>query len=183
VLLSACGGDSPPARSGPQAPAERGDRRPPLPAGWRRVVNAQAGFSLGLPPGWSARGTRGTTLIRSADRVLAVAVSADRSEDGMSAPLPAYARRTIETLPGYVRLRHGRVAPVRRLRYSAVRVSATGTFRRTGVRQAISLIALRRPRQVTYTLAFFRNRGAPAGVYAAAIREMVATFRAQPPQY
>ncbi|HVE67811.1 MAG TPA: hypothetical protein VNB64_04445, partial [Solirubrobacteraceae bacterium] len=73
--LGACGDESP---SEPPPPEERADRTGSLPAGWTRVVNRRAGFSLGIPPGWTARGARGATLVRSGDRLLAVSIAADR---------------------------------------------------------------------------------------------------------
>jgi hypothetical protein len=67
------------------------------------------------------------------------------------------------------------------LRYAAERLSASGHFRRTGVRQAIELVALRRPEQVTYSLFFFRSAAVPAARYAAVERMLLQSFRAQAP--
>lgn len=176
--LGACGDESPPA---PPAPEERADRRGPLPAGWTRVVNRDAGFSLGIPPGWTARGGRGATLVRSGDRLLAVSITADRSPEGRDLPPEVYARRTVRGLDGYRDLRIGRPRPLRLGRYPGGVVDATGTFARTRVRQAIRAIALRRRGQVTFALLFFRTARAPARVYAPALAGMVRTFRAGPP--
>src|SRR6266516_3798805 len=79
--VAGCGGSSSRPSSG-TAPRETSDRRPPLPPGWRRVVNPTAGFSVGIPPGWTARGGHGATLVRSRDRALAVSIAADRSQQG-----------------------------------------------------------------------------------------------------
>jgi len=177
--LGACGEDDPAAP--PTVVEERADRRGPLPAGWKRVVNRRAGFSLGIPPGWTARGARGATVVRSGDRLLAASIAADRSEDGRELAPASYARRTARGLQGYRRLRVSRPRPARGSRYRGATVTATGTFARTRVRQAIRVTALRRRGQVTYTLIFFRTARSPARVYAAAIRGMVRTFRAMPP--
>ncbi|MDX6650405.1 MAG: hypothetical protein QOJ97_2356 [Solirubrobacteraceae bacterium] len=177
--LGACGGSEEPQRTVAQ---ERADRRAPLPPGWRLVVNPRAGFTVGIPPGWTAQGARGATLVRSGDRLLAISIGADRSPDGRNLPPASYARRTATQLPGYRRLRVGRPRALRGARYPGAEVSATGTFARTRVRQAIQVLALRRDRQVTYSLLVFRTASAPASLYRAAIAGMIRTFRARPPQ-
>jgi hypothetical protein len=146
-------------------------------------VNRRAGFSVGLPPGWVARGTGGSTLVRSGDRRLAISISADRSIDGRRLAPGAYARRTLRGLVGYGRLRVGRPRPVPGARYPAASVSARGTFRPRRLRQAIRAVAMRRRRQVTYALMFFRSASAPAGLYAPAVAGMIRSFRAQPPEF
>ena len=177
---AACGDeDSPPE---PAAPAERADPRGRLPAGWRRVVNARAGFSLGIPPGWTARGATGTTLVRSGDRLLAVSITADRSPEGRELPPDVYVRRTARGLTGYTDLKVGRPAPLRGARYPGATLAATGTFARTKVRQVIRVTALRRRGQVTFALIFFRTARAPGALYAPAVVGMLRTFRAAPPQ-
>nr|MDQ6915975.1 hypothetical protein [Actinomycetota bacterium] len=66
------------------APQERADRRPALPPAWQRVVNPRGGFSVGVPPGWTVRGGPGATVVRSADRALAVSIAADRGDQGQA---------------------------------------------------------------------------------------------------
>ncbi len=173
-----CGDDEPAPVS--TTPQERADRRGPLPRGWTRVVNRRAGFSLGIPPGWKARGARGATLVRSGDRLLAVSIAADRSADGRDLPADVYVRRTANSLEGYRALRVGRPQPLRGARYPGSTVSARGVFARTSLRQAIRVTALRRRGRVTFTLIFFRTARAPAARYRAATRGMVRTFRAGP---
>lgn len=181
-LLAGCGGGGQGAAP-PDPPAEHADARPKLPAAWKRLVNQEAGFSLGLPPGWTGRGARGTTLVRSADRALAIAITADRSDDGQTAPLPLYARHTLLALPGYSGLHVGAVRSQAGTKYPAVTVRATGRYTATKVRQAIQLIALRRDHAVTFTMAVFRNASAPERTYAPALRIMLRTFRGQPPAF
>jgi hypothetical protein len=144
------------------------------------VVNARAGFNVGIPPGWTARGGRGTTVVRSGDRAMAVSITADRSPDGRTLSAAAYARHLVRALPGYRDVRIRGTAPARGARYPGASVTATGTFARGRIRQAIRVVALRRPGQVTYSLAFFRTARAPARTYAPAVSEMLRTFRAQP---
>jgi hypothetical protein len=161
--------------------AESADPPAPLLRGWSRLVNDAAGFSLSLPPGWTSRGSTGaSTLLRSRDRALAVAVSADRSRDGAGDPPTAYVDRTVRSLPGYRGLRAGRAVTVPGLRYPAAKVTAIGTFTRTRVRQAITLYALHRPGLVTYTLAVFRSAAIPAARYAPYLQVMLRSFRGRP---
>ena len=93
----------------PVAPA---GPQPPLPEGWRRVRDADGGFSVGLPPGWSARDSEGTLVLRSRDRTLAIALGADRSAPGRVVAPTTYAREAIAGLRGYRSLRS---TPPRRL--------------------------------------------------------------------
>lgn len=181
VAVAAGCGDG--KRAASTAPEEKADAPAKLPAGWTRVVNKRAGFTIGLPPGWIARGSRGTTLVRSFDGAVAAGISADRSDVALTQPLPAYARATFAGLRGYGRLVPGRPVPVKGAQYPTLRVSASGTFARTKVPQAITLYAIRRPGQVTYSLLFFRNAKSPAAVYTPAIAGMVRTLRATPPEF
>jgi hypothetical protein len=174
-----CGNDDDGPRQVTQ-PEERADARGPLPKGWKRVVNRRAGFSVGIPPGWKARGARGATLVRSGDRLLAVSIVADRSPEGQTLPPVAYARRTARSLAGYRGLRTGPATRVRGARYPGGTATARGTFVRTRVRQVIRVVALQRRGQVTYTLLFFRAARSPGALYRPAIEGMLRTFRAQP---
>jgi hypothetical protein len=182
LLLAAgaagCGGSS---SSGDSSPKEATDPpAAPLP-GWTRLINDTAGFSLSLPPGWTTRrSSAGSTLIRSTDRALALAVSADRSNDGAADAPTTYVDRTVRHFNGYRNLRFGRAVLVPGLRYPAARLMATGTFARTRVRQAITLYALHRRGIVTYTLAVFRSAAIPASRYAPYVQAVLRSFRARP---
>jgi hypothetical protein len=178
---AACGGSSS-SRGGAPTP-ESADPPAAAPPGWSRVVNGTAGFSMSLPPGWTARGSgNGSTLVRSHDGALAVAVSADRSNDGTRDTPTTYLRRTLHSLSGYRNLRAGRSAGARGLRYPAAQVEATGTFARTRVRQAITLYALHRPGRVTYTVSVFRSAATRAARYAPFVGGVLRSFRARPPR-
>jgi hypothetical protein len=176
-----CGGSSSSSPGKTTTAAESADPPAALLRGWTRLVNDTAGFSLSLPPGWTSRGsTGGSTLLRSRDRALAVAVSADRSHDGAADPPTTYLDRTVRNLSGYRGLRAGHAATMRGLHYPAARVTAIGTFTRTRVRQAITLYALHRAGRVTYTLAVFRSAAIPAARYAPYLQVMLRSFRARP---
>jgi hypothetical protein len=176
-----CGGSDTPKPAEPPRRAETDDRPARLPTGWTRLVNRHAGFSVGIPPGWKARGARGATLVRSGDRLLAVSITADRSSDGRDLRPANYAERLVMALPGYRKRKVGRPVSVREAHYPGASVAASGTFRRTRVRQAIRAVALQRRGRVTYALVFFRTARSPAALYRPAITGMIRTFRARAP--
>ena len=174
-----CGGShAPPDR----APVERSDKRAALPKGWTRVVNRRAGFNLGIPPGWKARGGPGSTIVRSRDRALAISVTADRGADGRNLKVTSYARRSVRALRGYRDLQVGTISPLVGTRYPAAAVKAEGTFKKTGLRQAIILFVLQKRRAATFTMLFFRSARVPRDRYAAVISAIVRTLRAQAPR-
>ena len=121
--------------------------------------------------------------MRSADGALAIAIQGDRSDQARAQPLASYVRDALLGLRdnGYADVRVGSPRVQRGLRYAAQAISASGRLRRTGVRQAIELVALRRPNQVTYTLFVFRSAAVPAARYAATLAAMLRSFRARAP--
>jgi hypothetical protein len=121
--------------------------------------------------------------VRSRDGALALSVAADRSGDGQDDLPDEYLRRTATHLAGYRALRVEAVRRLARLRYPAAALTASGVFTRTGVRQQILIYALRRPGQVTYSVAAFRSAGVPASRYAALLDAIVRSFRARPPEF
>jgi hypothetical protein len=183
ALAAGCGNDSVQTSSAPKTPAETRDTPPKLPSGWRRVVNLRAGFSVGIPPGWSARGAAGSTLVRSRDRALALTVTADRSEDGREADPKQYAARLVPQFPRYRNLQVGLAKPVKRTRYPTAGVSASGVYGPTGVRQAILVFAISRPHRVMYTISVFRSASTRASRYDKLLETLVRSFSASPPQY
>lgn len=165
-------------RSVPVAPP---GPRPPLPAGWRRVRDARGGFTVGVPPGWSSRRSDGTLVLSSRDRTLAIAVGADRSTPGKVAPPRRYAEEAIGSLRGYRDLRATSARPLRAARYPGARATATGTYAATGVRQAITLVAVQRRGVGTFTLLAFRSARAPEGPASRVVRAVVGTLHAERP--
>ena len=176
AFAAGCGGSGG-QKTAASAPARGAtvDRRPPLPRG-----NLRSGFNLAIPPGWTARGVRGATLVRSRDRGLAVSIAADYGQEGETLAPGRYAAATLRALRGYRRLRLGSARPVRGTRFAAASVTATGVYAPTGVGQALRAIALQRRGVVTFSLLVFRNVRVAERVYRRALDEMVRTFRAQP---
>ena len=113
----------------PLPPAvETADPLPKLPQRWSRHANPELGFVIGVPPGWSADDRRRSSLFRSPDRLVAVSVSADRTEGGLSLPIEEFAERVTKALPDLKRLRAERPRPFR-ARYDAAAVTATARSR------------------------------------------------------
>ena len=166
----------------PDPATERSDRPAKPPPGWHTVANRRAGFTLSVPPGWVTRTRRSATLIRSNDRLVAVTVAADRSEDGRTTRPRQYARRTFRALPGFRKLRS---TPARRVRgspYRSARVDGGGTLAKRRQRQRITVAAYKRPRRATYTIVAFSARVGGVPVYAGPLRTILASLRAQRPR-
>jgi hypothetical protein len=179
ALVAGCGDKTSPRTD---TPRERSDKRARLPDDWRRVVNKRAGFNLGIPPGWKARGGPGSTIVRSRDKSLAVSITADRSVQGRTLKPTIYARRTIRGLEGYRDLKIGDVTRVVDTRYPAAAVKAEGVFERTSLKQALILFALQKKRTGTFTMLVIRSARVPRDRYAAVISTMVRTLRSQAPR-
>jgi hypothetical protein len=152
---------------------------PKLPPGWRRVVNHSEGFAFGLPPGWQAQETHsGTTLLRTADRRIAVSISADRTDQALSQPLGAYATGAAKSLGGLRRIKLRATSPFSH-RYAAVQVRADGVGAR-GVHEKALLVALRRDHLASFVVASLRRAGVPNALYAAQVKRIVKTLRSRP---
>jgi hypothetical protein len=183
AVAAGCGSGTGGSATAPAPPTPAPTANPPrtaLPLGWKRVVNPGAGFSVGLPPGWSARAAAGTTVLRSADRGLAVSVASDRSAAGREGPPRDYALRALEGLTGYRDLRIQTAAPLPGARYPAAAAAAAGTYAATGVRQRILVQALWLRGRAMYTLIAFSSARAPRGRYRSVLAQLVATFHAEP---
>jgi hypothetical protein len=178
-----CGDDDEPARTGPDPAGERAHRPSKPPPGWRTVRNARAGFTLPVPPTWSARKRGPATLIRSDDQLVSVTVAADRTGDGRRLPARRFARLTIESLPGFKgKLARGTRA-IRDTPYDAARADGRGRVQTSRVPQRITIAAFRRPGRVTYTVSVFRNARVRPRFNEPVIRRMLRGFRAQPPDF
>jgi hypothetical protein len=183
ALTAGCGNESVPKPAAPKAPAESRDAPPKLPRGWRRVVNLRAGFSVGIPPGWTARGETGGTLVRSSDHALTIDIASDRSDGGRESGPREYVARLVPTFPRFHKLQVGAARPVRRMRYPTATVTASGVYSPTGVRQAILVFAISRPHRVMYTISVFRAASTRASRYKQLLEALVRSFSAAPARY
>jgi len=164
--------DVPVAPAGPQ---------PLLPAGWRRVRDANGGFTVGLPPRWTARRNRGTLVLRSHDKTIAIAVGADRSGPGRVAAPRVYAREAMDSLPGYRDLRASDARRLDGAPYPAAQATATGTFSQTGIPQSITLVALQRRGEATFTLLAFSSASATQDPARRVVDRVVGTLHSEQP--
>jgi hypothetical protein len=161
-------------------PAETADPLPDLPRKWSRHVNRRAGFAIGLPPRWSDRDRRRSSLLRSPDHLAAVTISADRTDGGLALPLDEFATRVADALKGFRRLETDRPRPFR-ARYDAVAVTGTGSSR-GGVPQRILIVVQRRAGVATYTAVVAANAKRAAGRHRKEIGRMLRSLRGRPPR-
>ena len=175
LLAAGCGGgdDTKTEKEHADAPA-----RPP--SGWKTVRNRAAGFTLSVPKSWTARVKSAATVIRSKDKLLVITVAADRGDEAQELSAGDYAKRTLEALPDF----EGSVLPgahrVRGSPYRSARVDGAGSLKTSKRVQRITVVAYKRPDQVTYALVAFSNRKVPASFFEARLRRTLRSFRAQP---
>ena len=179
LLASGCS-DEEGVRPERKPPQERADPPAKPPPGWRTVRNARAGFTIAVPPRWTASSRRGRTTVRSDDRLVAVSISADRTARGRQLSPAQYARRTIRTVPKFAGTVGRRVSRVPGSRYDSATLTATGTVSPSNLSQRISVVIFQRPGTVSYGLLVFRNAGVQPRFNDRAIATMLRTFRAQP---
>ena len=182
LALGACGSGGGTGTTTPalKAAPERAEHPARLPPGWKRIADRRDGFSFGVPPGWRAHRTATGELVRSADKALAVSIAYDRGGDARTLRIRQYARRVGASLRGYRNLHQGPVKRVTDQRYPTATVAARGVFLKTHVRQAILVIAVRRPRRGTFSLLAFRSARTRALRYGAILAEIVRTLRTRP---
>jgi hypothetical protein len=179
IVLAACGSDE--RKPPPNPQDEPADRAAKPPEGWRAVTNRAAGFTVAAPRRWTVRKRRAATLIRSEDRLLALTIAADRSEAGRETSAREYARRTLESLPGFRGLR---VHAGQRVRspYRTAQVEGSGTLESNRRRQLLSVTVFQRPGRVTYAAIAFANARVRPHLHDRELNRLLATFRARPPR-
>lgn len=182
ILLAGagCGGDD-------AEPVERTpetlDRPAQLPPAWGKAINRSAGFSIGVPPGWTARHRGTRTVLRSADGLVAASVAADRTGEALALPLQQYAAQAAKALgeEHFEGLRVGE--PERREgRYPGAVVEASGTQRETDVKQQIEVIVLRRPEVSVFPILIARSGTQDPKLYWRELARIVSSLRGHPPE-
>ena len=133
-----------------------------LPKGWKTSVNKAAGFSIGLPPGWRSTPTEGGqgSIVVSPDDLITLTITADRTSGALALPLEEFASPTAEALGSDVvgkdrfeDLVVSKAAPFNIGHgYEAAGVRATGTSARTGVKELIFVVVVRRPDDAAYVV-------------------------------
>jgi hypothetical protein len=176
LIFVGCDGDDDEA---PARPPETADPLPNLPRHWKREVNREAGFAIGVPPRWSSRDRRRDSLFRSPDRLVAVSVSGDNREEALAVPVDEFAARVTEALPKLRRLEAGTPRPFR-ARYEAAAVSATGRAAGDGVPQRLLVVVARREGLATYTVVAARDAQRGAQAHRDQVRRMLRSLRGRP---
>jgi hypothetical protein len=179
LLPAACGGDD--EHEIGTARVEQADAPADPGPGWHTVRNRPAGFTVSVPNSWTDTETRERTVIRSDDHLVAIPISADRSERGKKLSAESYALRTIHTLPHFAGIVGKRVSRVPGSKYESAMVSAIGTVAPSNLSQRITVAVFHRPGQVTYGALIFRNAGVKPGFNGAKINRILRSFRAQQP--
>lgn len=185
ALLCVCAfagcGDSPPRQLDPDPAQESSHEPAEAPRGWRTVRNRLAGFTIAVPPGWSARTRRSATLIRSEDQLLALTVQADRGPQGRELSPADYANQTLAALPGFTRMLRARRGGAVESPYANARADARGTLERGRQEQRVSAVVFQRKGRVSYVAVAFRNARTRPRAHEGELQEVLATLRAQAP--
>lgn len=182
LLLAAgaagCGADGDTAAV--TTPVEAADPLPELPGGWSEHHNEDAGFAIGVPPGWRARDRGIGTELRSPERLAAVSVAADRTGEVLSVPLEQLATATISSeIPGLRDVEPGEPHPFRH-RYNAVALTARGVAEPKGVRERLLLLIVRRDELATFTVLAAHNAEEHPRFYEDEIERMIRSLRGRP---
>ena len=157
LALHGCGSEDDEGSAPRPRPTETADELPKLPRGWEQHLNPRGGLTLGVPPDWRAENRGTSVLLRSADRLVAISITPDRTGEALELPLGEFATRTAAALPGFRRgLDPGRSRDFAH-RYPAASVSARGRAKRTGVEQRVTVVVIRRPRLATFTAVIAAN--------------------------
>lgn len=177
-LAVGCGEDADEAP--PTAPVETADPLPELPAGWSVHANRDAGFALGVPPGWTARARGVRSELRSPERLAALAVTVDRTDEVLAAPLDELASATIAAeVPGLRDVEPGEPRPLRH-RYEAVALRATGVAGDEDVPERLLLAVVRREGIATFTALAARNARRSPHLYARQMERAIRSLRSRP---
>ena len=179
-------------KDGSEEPApETVDKPAKLPDGWTTSVNKNGGFSIGLPPGWSSRATEGGqgSIVTAPDDLITLTITADRTSGALALPLDEFATRTAEALGSDVvgddrfddlfvtksapfKLGHG---------YEAAAVRASGRSARTGVKEMIFVVVVRRPDQAAYVVISRENAQQQSKVASRDdVKEIIRSLRGRP---
>ena len=181
---------SPVAGGGNSTSAKTAERRAKLPKGWKTATNKAGGFTIGLPPGWSSRPTKGGqgSIVVAPDDLITLTVTADRTSGALALPLEEFATRTAEALGSDVvdeadrfedlfvteaapfKIGHG---------YEAAAVRASGTSPRTGAKELIFVVVVRRPEDAAYVVISRENAKHSKLASRDDVKEIIRSLRGQ----
>ncbi len=158
ALLSGCGDDGGPSTTAATRQAETIDPPAKPPKRWQSYINPTAGFSISVPPAWTVATNGATTLLGSPDKVVAVSITADRTDEALDAPLEQYAADALENLDGFTDLKPTGTRPYE-AQYPAAIATGDGKLETSGVAQRLTLVVLRREGIAAYPVLASRNAG------------------------
>jgi hypothetical protein len=180
LALAACGdsGNDEPA-SKPRA-VETADELPKLPPDWKPHVNRGGGFVIGLPAGWKADDHGTSTLVRSYDRLVAVEIVPDRTDEALELGLAQFATRALGALSGLEAGAQPSEPRPYKHHYAAVESKLESRNAGTGIRQRISLIVIRRDHLATFTVVIAANADSASRPAERLAHRVIASLRSQP---
>jgi hypothetical protein len=173
ALVAGCGGSG---ITPPQVVVETAQQPAKALPGWKGRLDHTHGFSIALPPGWTAIENGDAVLFRSPDHLVAVSLSVDRTEPAFSSPPAEFARQTLAALPGYRSpLQPGPPRRIAGTPLQGVGVRSSGVA--GAVRQNVEVAVLRRDRLVNYTAVIAANAKATPTAELALADRMLKTIR------
>ncbi|MDQ3729236.1 MAG: hypothetical protein M3355_06560 [Actinomycetota bacterium] len=181
LALAGCGSDGEPPAKPVERPEETFDTLPELAPGYVEFENRDAGVAFGRPPGWKADANGGATTLTAPDELVAVAISADRTDDAVALDPKEFAAQAAEALPGFAaKLATSKARPFAH-RYTGAVVMAEGVAKGSGVVQRIQVIALERQGIATVSAVIFENRERDPEAEIKQALEAIRTLRTRPP--
>ena len=182
LAVAGCGGDGEEAPATPDRPqaVEAADELPALPRGWEPFANPGAGVALGRPPGWKADEDGTVTRLTAPDELVVVSISADRTNEAFDLPPGEFARQTAAALTGYREpLEPSRPKPFRH-RYDGAQVAARGVAAKSGVRQDVRVVVIRRDGLAVVTAVVAANAEPGSAAEVRAALQALETLRTRP---
>lgn len=185
AFLGGCGGGDAEEAPEPQPeprPPETIDQAVKPPTDWKAYVNRAGGFTLALPPGWKAKTSDTSTVIRSFDRLASIEISADRTDEAVAYDRDEFAERALAAIPGFEKpLEPSEPRPYNH-HYPATSSRADGTNAKTGVKQIIELIFIQRPELAAYTAVIAAADSPKAAEARKLAARVIRTLRGRPPK-
>ena len=179
IALPGCGsGDSEPTTT-VERKEEKAEQVPELPRGWEEYVNQAQGFALGRPPGWAASENGGATQFLAPDELVAMFVSADRTDEALAVSPEEYATRTMVALDGFDEVDPGEPKKFKG-HYDGAVIDGTATASGSGVKQNLKVIVLQRKGVVSVTAVIASNAKQDSEGETDQAVEAVRTLRTRP---
>jgi hypothetical protein len=181
VLATGCGDDDE-AEAPPEVPrrTETADKLSKLPRGFEEEISRVNGLAFGRPPGWKVAERKTSSLLRAPDELVAMSLSADRTDEAVGADPRELAVRTFQALEGY----KGELDPSEPKRfkhpYEAFEVRGEGVAAATGVAQRLRVIVLKREGMTVVTVVIAENAKEKAPSEVDQALDVVRTVRTRP---